>query len=95
LFFVIKGASVAGYDQGYQQGGEYAQQSGYVEVTVEPSEVTIGPGEKATITCRVKGAENYKVTWGKYAQDTSLPNYARVCIKILFFNIHICIYLFK
>jgi hypothetical protein len=64
-----------------QHGGEH---SGQVEVTVEPTEVNIAPGGKATVTCNVKGAHGYKVTWGKYAHDTSLPSYARVCI--LFIN---------
>jgi hypothetical protein len=68
-------------EQGYpQQGGgedQQQQQSGYVEVSVEPSEVNVARGEKVNITCRVKGATQYKITWGKYAHDTSLPNYAR------------------
>jgi hypothetical protein len=70
------GASAGGYGQ---YGGEQ-QQGGQVEVTVEPNDATISQGEKVTLTCSVKGAEQYTVTWGKYAHDTSLPNYARVCI---------------
>ncbi|CAF1237105.1 unnamed protein product [Adineta ricciae] len=80
----IGGAAASGYDQHYQHGGDYGQhggdhgqQSGYVEVTVEPTEVSLARGERATITCRVRGAEQYKVTWGQYAHDTSLPSFAR------------------
>ena len=50
-------------------------------MTVEPTEVSIGRGEKATIACHVKGTQQYRVTWAKYAHDTSLPNYAHVCIN--------------
>ena len=75
-----RGYHEGGYDQGYQYGGEQQQQSGYVEVTVEPSDATLNKGESATLTCRVKGAEQFTVTWGKYAHDTSLPDYARVRI---------------
>ncbi len=60
------------------------QHDGQVEVTVEPTVVTIARGQKATVTCNIKGAHGYKVTWGKYAFDASLPSYARVCI--LFVN---------
>ncbi|UJR25590.1 hypothetical protein I4U23_006934 [Adineta vaga] len=73
----LDGASASGYEQNYQHGGDHGQQSGHVEVTVEPSEVTLQRGQKATITCRVKGADQYKVTWGQYAHDTSLPSFAR------------------
>jgi hypothetical protein len=76
----IQGGSAGGYEQGNQYGAEQGQQNSYVEVTVEPTEVTLGPGEKATIKCNVKGAQDYKVTWGKYDHDTTLPDYARVCI---------------
>ena len=74
-----------GADNGRQdaydnQGGEA------VEVTVEPTEVTLGRGEKSTIICRVKGARDYKVTWGKYAHDTSLPDYIRVRMKMISLN---------
>jgi len=79
LFF-FKGASAGGYDQSQQYGSEQSQQGGYVEVTVEPSEATIGRGEQVTLKCHVKGAQQYKVTWGRYAHDTTLPDYARVCI---------------
>lgn len=77
------GASAGGYDQGYQYGGEQQQQQqgGIVEVTVEPNDATLSRGEKATLTCRVKGTEQYTVTWGKYAHETSLPDYARVRIE--------------
>ncbi|CAF3609191.1 unnamed protein product [Adineta steineri] len=60
-----------------QHGGEHSQQGQFVEVTVEPSEVNLRAGEQATITCHVKGTQQYKVTWGKYSHDTSLPSYAR------------------
>jgi len=33
--------------------------------------------KKKTVACRVKGARGYKVQWGKYAHDTSLPSYVR------------------
>jgi hypothetical protein len=77
-----RGYPDGGYDQGYQYGGEQQQQQqgGYVEVTVEPNDATLSAGQTATLTCRVKGAEQFTVTWGKYAHDTNLPNYARVCI---------------
>jgi hypothetical protein len=85
LIFIIRiciegGGSAAGYDQNYQYGAENSQQNEFVEVTVQPTEVNIARGEKATIACHVKGAQQYKVTWGKYAHDTSLPDYAHVCI---------------
>ncbi|CAF3425584.1 unnamed protein product [Rotaria sp. Silwood1] len=73
----IEGGSAGGYDQSFQSGGEYQPQAEYIEVTIEPSEVTLGRGEKANLTCRVKGAQQYTITWAKYAHDTSLPNYAR------------------
>ncbi|CAF4183766.1 unnamed protein product [Rotaria sp. Silwood2] len=73
----IEGGSAGGYDQSFQHGGEYQPQGDYVEVTIEPNEVTLGHGEKANLTCRVKGAQQFTVTWTKYAHDTSLPNYAR------------------
>lgn len=76
------GASAGSHDHGYQYGNEQ-QQGGYVEVTVEPTDATLSRGEKATLTCRVKGTEQYTVTWGKYAHDTSLPDYARVCIELI------------
>ncbi|CAM4742403.1 unnamed protein product [Rotaria magnacalcarata] len=72
----ISDSSAGGHEQNYQHGAEHAQQASYVEVNADPTEVTVGRGEKATITCRVKGAEEFKVTWGKYAHDTSLPTYA-------------------
>jgi hypothetical protein len=74
-----RGYPDGGYDQGYQYGGEQQQQQqgGYVEVTVEPNDARLSPGQTATLTCRVKGAEQFTVTWGKYAHDTNLPNYAR------------------
>ncbi len=74
------GASAGGYDQNYQYGQEQQPSGGYVEVTIEPNDATLGQGEKVNLTCLVKGAQQYTVTWGKYARDTSLPNYARVCI---------------
>lgn len=55
-------------------------------MTVEPTEVTLGRGEKSTVICRVKGAREYTVTWGKYAHDTSLPDYIRVRRKIVALN---------
>ena len=66
------------YNQGYQYGGNYQQPNEYIEVTIEPSDATIRHGEKANLTCRVKGAQQYTLTWNKYAQDKSLPNYAEV-----------------
>lgn len=77
----MSGGSAEGHEQYYHHGGEHSQPAAYVEVTADPTEATVGRGEKITITCRVKGAEQYKVTWGKYAHDTSLPAYARVCIN--------------
>ncbi|CAF3691198.1 unnamed protein product [Adineta steineri] len=71
----IEGGS-AGSAASYDHGGEHQQQGDFVEVTVEPTEVTLGRGEKANLTCHIKGAQQYTVTWGKYAHDTSLPNYA-------------------
>ena len=96
----IGGATASGYEQHYQHGGEYGQhggdhgqQSGHVEVTVEPTEVTLARGERATITCRVRGADQYKVTWGQYAHDTSLPSFARVRTIVFFLTNH-CSYPF-
>ncbi|CAF5159734.1 unnamed protein product, partial [Rotaria sp. Silwood1] len=77
----LSGGSAGGYEQSHQDGHEHAQASDHIEVIAEPSEVNLGRGEEATITCRVNGADQYKVTWGKYAHDTSLPNYAHVCIN--------------
>lgn len=83
----LDGGASHGGDYGHQggnygqQGGDYGQQSGYVEVTVDPTEATVGQGEKITVTCNVKGAERYTIKWGKYAHDTSLPDYIRVCNK--------------
>lgn len=74
---LIVGASAAG--QGYQYGIDGQPQASYIEASIEPSEVTIGRGEKANLTCSVKGAQKYTITWTKYAHDTSLPSYARVC----------------
>jgi hypothetical protein len=71
----LDGGSAGGYEQSNQYGAEDGQQNTYVEATIEPTEVTIGPGEKATIKCHVKGSQNYKVTWSKYAHDSTLPNY--------------------
>ncbi|CAF1253140.1 unnamed protein product [Adineta ricciae] len=62
---------------GYEQNGDYQQQAGYVEVSVEPSEATVGRGAEVTLTCNVKGSQQYTVKWSKYAHDTSLPSYAR------------------
>jgi hypothetical protein len=70
-----------GSSGGSQHGNENQQSGGYVEVTVEPNDAAIARGEKVNLTCTVKGAEQYTVTWGKYAHDTSLPDYARVCIN--------------
>ncbi|CAF1607632.1 unnamed protein product [Rotaria magnacalcarata] len=63
--------------QGYQYGTAYQTPTEYIEATIEPAEATLGLGEKVNLTCRVKGAQQYTVTWTKYAHDTSLPNYAR------------------
>lgn len=84
----LDGGSAAGYHDGQhqahdsqqqqqQQEQEQQQNSEQVQVTVEPSEVTVSRGEEATVTCNVKGAERYTVKWGKYAHDTSLPDYVR------------------
>ena len=78
----IQGGSAGGYEYGSQHGQHGGQQQAYVEVTVEPTEATVGQGEKVTLKCNVKGAENYQVTWVKYAHDTSLPNYIRVSIEL-------------
>lgn len=64
---------------GYEQSGQGGQE-GYVQVTAEPSELTVGRGERAVIACNVQGARTFTVKWGKYAHDTGLPNYMRVCI---------------
>ncbi len=82
----IQGGSAGGYEQSNQYGAEDGQQNTYVEATIEPTEVTIGPGEKATIKCHVKGSQNYKVTWSKYAHDSTLPNYIHVSNSILILN---------
>jgi len=71
------GAAAGGYDQNYQQGGDYGQQGEYTEVVAEPSEVTLARGQTSRVTCRVKGAQNPTITWLTYAHDTSLPNFAR------------------
>ncbi|CAF0757295.1 unnamed protein product [Adineta steineri] len=55
----------------------YPQQQEPIEVTVEPSEITVGSGERAIVTCHVKGTQQYRVTWSKYAHDTRLPDYAQ------------------
>ena len=84
LFIQIRGAYlliIGGSAGGYEQNGDYQQQPGYVEVSVEPSEATVGRGEEVTLTCNVKGSQQYTVKWGKYSHDTSLPSYARVCIN--------------
>ncbi|CAF3522929.1 unnamed protein product [Rotaria socialis] len=73
----ISDGSAGGHEQNYQHGAEHSQQASFVEVNADPTEVTVGRGEQATIACRVKGAEEFKVTWGKYAHDTSLPTFAR------------------
>ncbi|CAF4524399.1 unnamed protein product [Rotaria socialis] len=69
--------SAESHDQGYQYGTAYQTPAEYIEATIEPAEATLGLGEKANLTCRVKGAQQYTVTWTKYAHDTGLPNYAR------------------
>ncbi|CAF0853537.1 unnamed protein product, partial [Didymodactylos carnosus] len=58
-----------------QQNTEQSQQN--IEVSVSPKDVNIVYGETGNITCIVKGTNNYKLTWGKYAHDTTLPNYAK------------------
>ena len=73
----VADGSAGSYEQSSQSGGSYAHSSEYVQVSIEPSEVNVARGEKATISCRVTGASNYKVKWDKYAHDTSLPSYAR------------------
>jgi len=61
-------------DQSYYQPVD----SEKIQVTVSPREVTVINGESATITCEVTGTNNnYKITWGKYAHDTALPDYVR------------------
>jgi len=66
-----------GQEYGQQGGQEYGQQGAYVEVSAEPSEATVAQGQTATIACVVKGTQQYTVKWGKYAHDTSLPDYIR------------------
>lgn len=69
------------HQQHYQQHDQQQYQpQEYVEVTVEPKEVNIAPGEKATITCNVKGAQQYQVTWSQHGHDSALPSYAQVRI---------------
>ncbi|CAF4134038.1 unnamed protein product, partial [Adineta steineri] len=66
-------------DQNYQynHNNEQSQVSKeYIEVIAEPTQLNIKRGEKTNVICRVKGAEQFKVTWSKYAHDTSLPDYA-------------------
>ncbi|CAF0982097.1 unnamed protein product [Adineta ricciae] len=64
------------HQQHDQQSQQQYQPQDYVEVTVEPREVSIAPGEKTTITCNVKGAQQYQVTWSQYGNDPALPSYA-------------------
>ena len=82
---IVSGGSAAGYHDGQHQGHDDQQQqqqnSEQLQVTVEPSEVAVSRGEEATVTCNVKGAERYTVKWGKYAHDTSLPDYVRVSLS--------------
>ena len=70
------------YGASYQGNNGYSGSSGfeqaYVEASVEPSSGVVNRGEKMNFTCIVKGAQQYRVTWTKYAHDPSLPNYARV-----------------
>ena len=70
-------------DRGEESDRETHQRAEAVEVFVEPAEVTLGRGETARITCHVKNAQQYKVTWHRYAHDTSLPAYARVRISCI------------
>ncbi|UJR19172.1 hypothetical protein I4U23_022302 [Adineta vaga] len=53
------------------------QQQQEVRVTVHPTEATVGVNEKVKITCYVQGTQQYRVTWSRYAHDTSLPDYVR------------------
>ncbi|CAF1170648.1 unnamed protein product [Adineta ricciae] len=76
----ITGSSNGGEEwngHGEENDREIHQRAEAVEVFVEPAEVTLGRGETARITCHVKNAQQYKVTWHRYAHDTSLPAYAR------------------
>ena len=80
---IVSGGSAAAYHDSQNQAHDNHEQqnSEPLQVTVEPSEVTVSRGEEATVTCNVKGAERYTVKWGKYAHDTSLPDYVRVSIS--------------
>lgn len=78
---LVGGAAASGHGQEHHYGGEghYQQQhEEYVEASVQPGEAVLSRGQTAVLTCEVKGAQHYTVTWGKYAHDTSLPDYARV-----------------
>jgi hypothetical protein len=76
----LAGSAGNHHGQGYQSNDDSQMQpSGYVEASIEPSEATLNPGERVNLTCLVKGAQQYTITWNKYAHDTSLPSYARVC----------------
>ncbi|CAF1504705.1 unnamed protein product [Adineta ricciae] len=55
----------------------HQQQQQQVRVTVHPNEATVGVNEKAKLTCYVQGTQQYRVTWSRYAYDTSLPDYVR------------------
>ena len=87
--------SAGGYQYGsdQQQQQQQQQEGGYPpEVTAQPSEATVARGEKVNITCVVKGAQQYTVKWGKYAHDTALPDYARVCVPMLGIQAFECIW---
>ncbi|UJR20027.1 hypothetical protein I4U23_023161 [Adineta vaga] len=60
----------------HQDTGDQQQEHQDIKVTVHPKEITVEAGEKATATCHVEGAQKYQVIWGRYAHDTSLPDYA-------------------
>ncbi|CAF0868331.1 unnamed protein product [Adineta ricciae] len=53
-----------------------SQQRESVQVTIQPKEIIIEANERTILNCDVKGAQQYRVTWNKFAYNTSLPDYA-------------------
>ncbi|CAF1408205.1 unnamed protein product [Adineta ricciae] len=51
------------------------EQRKWIEMSVRPSEIVIGPGEKVTVKCGVKGIEQYRVTWSVYSRSTQFPRF--------------------
>ncbi|UJR17956.1 hypothetical protein I4U23_004855 [Adineta vaga] len=51
------------------------QQHESVEILVQPKKVIIGPGEKVTVRCRVKGVQQYQVIWSLYSHHNIFPHF--------------------